>query len=449
MTSAFEVNFDGLVGPTHNYAGLSFGNVASSSHGGLASSPRQAALQGLEKMRALQQLGLKQGVLPPHERPHLPTLERLGFAGQDVGKILQRVAAEAPALLAIVSSASSMWVANAATVTPYPDSSDGKTHLTPANLSSMLHRAIEVDTTSRVLEAIFQGADYRHHPALPAADSFADEGAANHTRFCRDYGGPGIELFVYGRSAAGRAEQPSRFPARQTREASAAIARLHRLADRAVFAQQHPQAIDAGVFHNDVIAVGNRALLFYHELAFLDGPGTRVELDAAAVRHLDRPLDYIEVPKAAVSLEDAVASYLFNSQLISVPATQGVSIVVPAECRERPAVYRYLQSLQADNPLVERVIYFDLRQSMNNGGGPACLRLRVVLNQTQIDTLGASVILDEALYQRLKEWINLHYRDRLAPADLRDPALVAESRAALDELTQILGLGSIYDFQTV
>ena len=26
---AYEVNFDGLVGPTHNYAGLSYGNVAS------------------------------------------------------------------------------------------------------------------------------------------------------------------------------------------------------------------------------------------------------------------------------------------------------------------------------------------------------------------------------------------------------------------------------------
>ena len=53
MHTAREFNFDGLVGPSHNYAGLSFGNVASFSNVKSASNPKQAALQGLAKMRAL------------------------------------------------------------------------------------------------------------------------------------------------------------------------------------------------------------------------------------------------------------------------------------------------------------------------------------------------------------------------------------------------------------
>src|SRR3954449_10665729 len=97
-----EVNFDGIVGPTHNYAGLSFGNVASMSHRRAVSSPKQAALQGLAKMKFLHGLGVMQAVLPPHERPHLPTLRRLGFTGDDAD-ILAKVVREDPTLLAAVS----------------------------------------------------------------------------------------------------------------------------------------------------------------------------------------------------------------------------------------------------------------------------------------------------------------------------------------------------------
>lgn len=441
-----EVNFDGLVGPTHNFAGLSFGNVASSQHGGRTSSPKQAALQGLEKMKALVAMGMTQAILPPHERPHLPSLRKLGFQGNDDAAVLASAAALAPNLLASVSSASTMWVANAATVSPFADAADGRTHFTPANLISMTHRSIEPQVTSKILKAIFKGESYAHHSPLPATPAFSDEGAANHTRFCSQYGDPGVEFFVYGVSAKSISSGPKKYPARQTREAFEAIARSHQLDPKnSVFAQQNPEAIDAGVFHNDVISVGNRELLFFHEKAFLNTQEVKTDLDKAMG---SRGMSYIEVPSASVSLEDAVASYLFNSQLLSVPNIEGSVMVVPSECATNVAVKNYLDELEASQVGVNKVVYYDVGQSMSNGGGPACLRLRVVMSPEQIKSMQARVFLDDELIADLEAWINSNYRDELHPKDLADPNLLTESRTALDELTTIMNLGSIYEFQT-
>ncbi len=441
---AYEVNFDGLVGPTHNFSGLSFGNVASHAHGGQKSSPREAALQGLNKMKAIRKMGLIQGVLPPQERPHIPTLKKLGFLGSD-SEVLQAAATTAPHLLSASSSASCMWVANAATVSPYADCADGKTHFTPANLMSMFHRSIEPPITGAILKSIFRGDDYVHHDPLPASASFSDEGAANHTRLCADYAEQGVELFVYGVSVASPLVAPTKFPARQTLEGFEAIARSHGLApDKAVFAQQNPAAIDAGVFHNDVIAVGNQRLLFFHEQAFLNSSQLKHDLDAAMGEY---NLEYIEVPLSAVTLEDAVSSYLFNSQLLSRPSAKGTTLIVPLECAENERVKTYLDGLQEGQNSIDEIVYFDLRQSMSNGGGPACLRLRVVLSEQQLGGLGARVILDDALEAELEAWINTHYRETLWPKDLADPNLLQEIRSALDELTKILKLGNVYEFQ--
>ncbi len=445
---AVEANFDGLVGPTHNYAGLSWGNVASKANVHAVSNPREAALQGLAKMKRLADRGYAQGILPPHERPHLPTLRRLGYAGTDTD-ILAKVAREAPALLTAVSSASAMWTANAATVSPSADTSDGRVHFTPANLSAKFHRAIEHEVTGRSLRAIFADERYfAHHPALPSVAHFGDEGAANHTRLCGEYGEPGVHLFVYGRQAFGDARsserEPKRYPARQTLEASQAVARQHGLSDaQTVFAQQHPEAIDAGVFHNDVIAVGNGPVLLYHEMAFLDEERTLDELRAK----MSTPLIPVRVPVAAVSMEDAVASYLFNSQLLSNPDGT-MTLVVPSECQEREAVWNTIQNfiLAGNNPIGE-VIVKDVKQSMRNGGGPACLRLRVVLSEAERAALTGRVLLNEALYSDLTAWVNRHYRDRLATDDLADPQLATEVLTALDELTQLLNIGSVYPFQ--
>ena len=445
--SATEANFDGLVGPTHNYAGLAFGNVASKKNAEAPSNPREAVLQGLAKAKALAELGLAQGVLPPHERPHIPSLKRLGFDGRDA-EVLRKAQRDAPAMLAAAASASSMWTANAATVSPSADTRDGKLHFTPANLASNLHRAIEPETTARSLRRIFADEKFFvHHAPLTATPALGDEGAANHTRLCSDYGAHGLELFVYG--AAGDTDpKPESFPARQMRAASEAVARLHGLDPSYThFAAQTPAAIDAGVFHNDVISVGNRELLLYHQRAFVD---------AAAVRDWARgrlgDFHAVEIAESEVSLEDTVGSYLFNSQLVCPPTADGSRggqlLICSQECRDNPRVWNTIKRLVEDPQIpIDAVRVFDLRQSMRNGGGPACLRLRVVLTEAERAAVNPKIWLDDALYARLVAWAGKHYRDRLVFADLADPQLLDESRHALDELTQILGLGSLYEFQ--
>lgn len=441
--SAIEANFDGLVGPTHNYAGLAHGNVASARNADKPSNPREAALQGLGKMRALAAMGLAQGVLPPQERPHIPTLKALGFTGKDAD-VLAKAAREAPGLLAAVSSASSMWTANAATVSPSADCADGRVHFTPANLASHLHRSLEPATTARALAATFaDGTHFAHHAALPATPAMGDEGAANHTRLCSDYGARGVELFIYG-CGTDAEPKPQKYPARQTRAACEAVARLHALdAACTVHHQQTPAAIDAGVFHNDVIAVGNRELLFFHEQAFIDAAALKRQLQQALPQ-----VRFVEVRHTEVGVADAVSSYLFNSQLVCVPGTQGHTLVVAQECAENKKVWACIQRLVAerDNP-IENVKVFDLRQSMHNGGGPACLRLRVVLTDGERAAVNAQSWITPEKADALEAWVRAHYRDRLVFADLADPALLDESRTALDRLTQLLGLGSIYDFQ--
>lgn len=444
--SAYEVNFDGLVGLTHNYAGLSFGNVASTSNKNAASNPQLAALQGLSKMKALHDMGFVQGILPPQERPCMATLRELGFSGRDE-QILAKVAKQAPQLLANVSSASSMWVANAATVSPSADTADNKVHFTVANLNNKFHRSIEATTTRRALQAVFSSAEhFVHHVALPQQALFGDEGAANHNRLCRDYVAPGVELFVYGRQAWGGDVEPQRFPARQTREASEAVARLHQLnAAQRVFIQQNPAVIDQGVFHNDVIAVSNGPVLFHHQQAFLDQARAFAELEQK-LNALDSPFIPIEVPTELVAVQDAVDSYLFNSQLLT--KTDGkMLIVVPEESRQNPRVWAYLQQLISSGGPIDEVKVFDLRESMCNGGGPACLRLRVVLNSQELKATNSRCLMNDQRFETLNQWVKKHYRDRLLEADLADPQLLIENRTALDELTQIMGLGSLYPFQ--
>jgi succinylarginine dihydrolase len=444
---AMEVNFDGLPGPTHNYSGLAAGNLASERNRNLVANPRQAALQGLAKMKALADAGYLQAVLPPHERPAVDALRALGFSGSSDGDVVARAGRESPQILSACSSAAAMWVANAATVSPADDTEDGRVHFTPANLASNFHRSLEARTTTRILGAIFGDARrFVVHEPLPAASQFGDEGAANHMRFATDASASGIELFVYGRVALdATATAPSRFPARQTREASESIARRHGLdARRVLFVQQNPAAIDAGAFHNDVVAVANGSVLFCHEYAFLSP-----EIAFASLRSsLGDGLTPIVVREQDVSLERAVATYVFNSQLVT-RADGNMVLIAPAECLEDGVVGAYLQRLISGDGPIRELRVFDLRQSMKNGGGPACLRLRVVLSEAERAAIGANIWLDDTLHAALVEWVNRHYRDRLSPDDLADPALLDEGRRALDELSVLLRLGSIYPFQRI
>ncbi|WP_017930819.1 N-succinylarginine dihydrolase [Robiginitomaculum antarcticum] len=439
---AREANFDGLIGPTHNYGGLSQGNLASSRHAGLISSPRGAALQGLEKMAAMHAAGLWQGILPPQQRPYLPALHQMGFTGSDA-QIFAAAWEKAPRLMRNLMSASSMWAANAATISPSADCADGKLHFTPANLSTMLHRSIEHEQTGRSLSRAFPFAAV--HRALPEQSVFADEGAANHVRLCGARGDQGVELLVYGRDGYDSAR--AGYPARQTVQASRAIARSHGLDPaRTVFALQSDAAIDAGAFHNDVVCVGAMQTLFYHELAFADTEVMKTDIRAAA-KGVFEPI-FVEVASAEVPMADAIKAYLFNSMLVQMPGEDRLTLIAPLETQENVATRQFCDVLTAGNGPIGTVKFVDVRQSMQNGGGPACLRLRVTLTEAEWADVHDGNRFTPALHRDLKAWVNTHYRESLAPDDIRDPAIMTESFAALDALTKIMDLGDdFYPFQ--
>ncbi len=436
MAGAYEVNFDGLIGPTHNYAGLSDGNLASAANAGDVSNPREAALQGLEKMRMLVRLGLVQGVLPPLPRPNFDLLVSAGFHGTDA-QIIEAAAKEAPHLLKAAYSASSMWTANAATVSPSADTSDGRLHLTTANLSTMLHRSQEHPDTTAVLVSIFSDPDrFAVHSAMPMHADFADEGAANHVRLCAAHGDKGVELFVYGREAG---ESTAGFPARQTRLASQSVARSHGLrGKRTVFARQSREAIDAGAFHNDVVCVGACDTLFFHELAFEDTDRVLSELSQAGEGLFS--LKPVCVPADEVPVGDAIRGYLFNSQLLAVPGEDRLVLIAPTETQETDTARAFCERMVEGNGPIGRVVYADVRQSMRNGGGPACLRLRVVMTEEEIDACHQGVLLDEETIDELQDVVRKTYRDSLAPADLADPAFADECRTAREALLDVLDL---------
>jgi len=415
-----EINFDGLIGPSHNYAALSLGNLASARHGGATSRPRAAALQGIAKMRFVMGLGLTQGFLLPLDRPNVTCLRAMGFAGNDDAVIATAAAAD-PRLFAMAFSASSMWTANAATVSPAGDTADGRCHISTANLSRMTHRSIEHPETHAQLAIAFANAAFAVHAALPPA--FGDEGAANHMRLCAAHNAPGVEIFVYG-------EEGGRFPARQNRRASEAIARRHRVR-QALFVAQSQTAIDAGAFHNDVVAVANGNVLFAHEYAFADAAGLKAD-----IARLMPEAVYVEVPASTVSLEDAIRSYLFNSQLLTLP-DGNMAFVLPREAEEMPSVKAYLSDLVAGNGPIRAAHFVDVRESMQNGGGPACLRLRVVADPAHVDP---RFLLDQAKADRLERLVERWWPEHIGPSDIANPALWSQVRAARTALLTEVGV---------
>lgn len=414
--SLVEINFDGIVGPSHNYAGLSLGNLAATKNAGETSYPRKAALQGLEKMRANAALGLAQGYFLPLPRPNdgLPAQLAIDETAE-------------PALRAAAWSASSMWTANAATVSPAPDTTDGKCHLTPANLITMLHRAQEWPDTMAQLKVAFASSNHFevHDPVPP---TFGDEGAANHMRFCESHDAPGVEVFVYGRPGG-------KFPARQHEQASHAVARKHGLAPaRCVFIEQNPAAIEAGAFHNDVVSVANGCVLFTHEDAFADQAGAY-----EAIRTAFPALEVVEVPASSVSLEAAIRTYLFNAQLLTLSAGE-MALVVPTECRKSDAVWNWLQRMLATNGPIRQVIPVDVRQSMANGGGPACLRLRVVADPATVDP---RFLLSESNADAIERAVSEHWPEQIDTADIGNALLADNVRNARAKLLEALDLSEL------
>lgn len=410
MSALVEANFDGLVGPTHHFAGLSRGNEASQRHAGQLSEPRTAALQGLAKMRQLMTLGVPQGVLLPPRRPRFDLLLRLGYAGD-------ASLSQAPATwLSAAYSASSMWRANAATVTPSAESGDGRVHLSVANLVSTLHRSLEAEETLLELERVFGDAQhFAVHAALPATTQLGDEGAANHTRLVGREGA--VHVFVHGDGAGG---SPQRYPVRQRQAASRAVAARHGLRAPVVL-QQSPAAIDAGVFHNDVIAVGHRDTWLMHAQAYVEPPAPLPGVRVAPVEASD------------LSLEEAVQSYLFNSQLVSVAGSDRPHLVAPQDVAAHPAAAAVVRRW-IDEGVLAVVHFVPLRESMQNGGGPACLRLCVPLSETERAAVAPEVWLTPERADAYEALVRERYRDRLSLDALRDPAFAAEAVAVTDAL---------------
>ena len=412
-----EINFDGIIGPSHNYAGLSLGNLASSNNAGAPSYPRAAALQGIEKMRANLRLGLAQGFFMPLDRPNQNWLAGLATDMQSAE----------PHIRAAAFSASAMWAANAATVSPAPDTADGKCPLSAANLITMAHRSHEWTGTLAQLKLAF--ANEQHfvvHGPVPVP--FGDEGAANFMRLCASHDEAGVEIFVYGKTGGP-------FPARQHVEASKAIARAHCLDPaRTLFVQQSEVAIAAGAFHNDVVAVANERVLFTHEQAF-ENP----EQTYSDINRLMPEAEIIIVPADRVSLADAIQSYLFNAQLVTLP-DGGMALILPSEAQENARVWGWLTEMIEGNGPIRKLVPVDVRQSMANGGGPACLRLRVVADPA---TVAPRFIADEARLDIIAKVVAAQWPETIATNQLSNPALIDQVRMARLALLETADLATL------
>lgn len=398
-------------------------------------------MQALDLARLLNSLGIRAAILPPQLRPHLPLL-RQHFSGNDESVVLQAWR-EAPALLESASSSSAMWVANAATVTPTVDAGDGRLHLTVANLFTNIHRRIEAEETCRTLKAIFAGVpDSMVHPPLSAAAGQRDEGAANHMRLSPSHGELGLHVFVYG--ADGRAQDPE--SARQTLSASRAVRQLHQIPDnQACFIRQNPDVIRQGVFHNDVIGVSNDYVLLSHESAYDHGTHSQDEIRSAYESlHPGKPLCLVTIADSQLSVEEAVHTYFFNSQIVTRP-DGGMSLIAPIEVKDKydGKALDVMERICAspDNP-IDEVHLADLRQSMRNGGGPACLRLRVPMTSSQLAALSDSVnvLATEAMLDDLANVIDAFYPQQLYPTDIGNPDLLHCCRQVLGELGKVMRL---------
>jgi len=442
-----ELNFDCLVGPTHFFGGLSVGNLASVSNKFRLSNPKKAALQGLNKMLYLSERGFLQGVLLPHHRPHLETLKLMGFEGTPKN-ILASAHKAIPELLLKLYSSSAMWAANAATVCPKSDAGDSKTHITPANLVTLFHRNIESKFTTKLLKKIFCNTDYfTVHEPLPSHDIFSDEGAANHSILCPNYNSKGLHIFIYGKESSMLKQPTTIFPARQSRLACEALARNHKISEsQAIYWPQNPDAIDAGAFHNDVVCVANQQVFLCHEKAFKN-QDKLISLIKNKYKLLhDKKIFFIIISNKNLPLQDTVDSYLFNSQLLT-KADNNMLFFAPIESQNNSRAQAVInQILQDDNPINE-VVYFDLSESMANGGGPACLRLRVPLEEEEISALRPHIFMTKKLYEALEKIINKYYINNLTIEHLLDHDFLTHCQEALDQISHTLDLYPIYEWQ--
>ncbi len=418
-----EAQVDRIVGPTHHFGGLGVGNVASQHSEGHLSNPAAAAIQGLDKIRMVASVGVPQFVLPPHPRPDFRFLRSLGFTGTDAD-VLKRSADESPRLLSAAMSCSAMWTANAATVSAAVDNAGGKLTLSVANLVGSVHRAIEPQQTLADLRRCFPKA--RVVPAIAGGAALRDEGAANHMRLGSQENRPGLHVFVYG----DRQPEPNVYWPRQTLECCRAIARIHRLPpENTFYLKQNPAAIDAGAFHNDVVATSHHDMLIFHERAFLDAEETLVSIRRRYRMLYNRKLKTIAVTENELSLQRAIATYLFNSQIVDSPDPGSPVIICPTQVEDDEDAESVLMRWKKQG-IVGRYQFAELGQSMSGGGGPACLRLRVPVTERELSDTSTQSRWSQRRHDQLRQLIEKQYPDSLTLSDLANSDFVQQTQHA-------------------
>ena len=434
-----EIYLDGMVAPYHNYGGLSEGNIASLKHQNQISSPKEAALQGIKKAKIVYSLGLHQGFFLPHERPIFEVLHNLGFKGSEK-TVLNKISAKFPTLLNNLYSSSAMWAANAGTFSPSADCEDNLAHITTASLTSMLHRSIESEFTHVQMQLIFGNLCQLHEPITNLSYK-GDEGAANHLRIASSHDAPGFEIFVHG----GSIFEKQNIVQRQALEASHAVASNHMLNNkRTFFIEQSQKAIAAGSFHNDIVSLANENVCLFHADAFSNPEEFKV-IQEQISQHIPEAV-FIKIYNEEISLGDIVGSYLLNSQLVTNPSSNEMCLILPREVNEYSSVERWLEKLPDISP-ISQIEYVDIKQSMMNGGGPACLRFKAQLQQEELLKINSRFLFDDKKFIALENLVDKFYRDSLSPKDLQDYSLIIETREFLQEITKLLNLGSIYSFQ--
>ncbi|MEM7558560.1 MAG: N-succinylarginine dihydrolase, partial [Planctomycetota bacterium] len=168
----------------------------------------------------------------------------------------------------------------------------------------------------------------------------------------------------------------------------------------------------------------------------------------ASLHFASQPLCRIEVSQAELPMEEAVASYFFNSQLLSPSQLEGseglddfryedsgMVLVCPGQCLEIDSARQLIERLIADpgNP-ISAVHYVTLAESMANGGGPACLRLRVSLCEEELAQVDSRFRVTPESLDKLRSVIEREYPDRLVGSDF----LNADCRQQIRKATECL-----------
>ena len=366
-----QVFIDCMPGPTNHFGGHAFGNMASMTAKGQHSNPKKAALEWIEKINKLKKIGAYQLILPPHRRPLAHYLKH-------------------PQLNEL--SSGFIWMANAGHFIPNSDTSKRYHQFIPANMNATYHRKYEHMFNTYWIKQILKNIPHQLHGPL----SSDDEGAANTVRLWnKDIG---IHVAVYG-------HKNTHFPSRQNEDSikelqeKTNILTLFKL-------QQKSIAIDHGVFHNDVICFGFKNTLFCHEHAFENQNEKLNNLKKIFHQKTNENLTIIEIKESELTLDECISTYLFNSQVII--QKNNIILLCPS------TVKRNNKSLSITNQWQQKgyfsdVQYIDIKSSLMNGGGPACLRLCMYLNGNEIKKIPKQFWASENKIKELTKFINTEY----------------------------------------